>query len=82
MTKFDLRWEDCVKGMSRLIDESVDVVVTSPPYNLGISYGKYSDRQNSQYRRRSIEPDAAPRDRDDVARVFRTAKPFLLLTLF
>ena len=32
--------------MSRLADESVDLVVTSPPYNLGISYGKYSDRQD------------------------------------
>ena len=32
--------------MSRLAGESVDLVVTSPPYNLGISYGKYSDRQD------------------------------------
>ena len=32
--------------MSRLADESVDLVMTSPPYNLGISYGKYSDRQD------------------------------------
>src|SRR2546421_10783179 len=32
--------------MSRLGDESVDLVVTSPPYNLGITYGKYSDRQD------------------------------------
>ena len=46
MTKFDLRQQDCVKGMSRLADESVDLVVTSPPYNLGVSYGKYSDRQD------------------------------------
>ena len=46
MTKFDLRRQDCIKGMSRLPDESVDLVVTSPPYNLGISYGKYSDRQD------------------------------------
>jgi len=46
MTKFDLRGEDCTMGMSRLKDESVDLVVTSPPYNLGISYGKYSDRQD------------------------------------
>ena len=45
VTKFDLRKQDCVKGMSRLADESVDLVVTSPPYNLGISYSKYSDRQ-------------------------------------
>ena len=34
--------------MSPLADESVDVVVTSPPYNLGITYGKYSDRQDRQ----------------------------------
>lgn len=32
--------------MSRLANESVDLVVTSPPYNLGISYGKYSDWQD------------------------------------
>jgi site-specific DNA-methyltransferase (adenine-specific) len=37
-----------IKGMSRLGDESVDLVVTSPPYNLGIGYGKYSDRQDRQ----------------------------------
>ncbi len=46
VTKFDLRRQDCITGMSRLADESVDLVVTSPPYNLGISYGKYSDRQD------------------------------------
>ena len=46
VTKFDLRREDCITGMSRLAEESVDLVVTSPPYNLGISYGKYSDRQD------------------------------------
>ena len=34
--------------MSRLADESVDLVVTSPPYNLGICYGKYSDTQDRQ----------------------------------
>src|SRR6266404_5258987 len=44
--KFDLRREDCITGMSRLAEGSVDLVVTSPPYNLGISYGKYSDRQD------------------------------------
>jgi site-specific DNA-methyltransferase (adenine-specific) len=48
MTKFVLRGEDCIKGISRLRDKSVDVVVTSPPYNLGISYRKYSDWQDRQ----------------------------------
>jgi site-specific DNA-methyltransferase (adenine-specific) len=46
MTKFDLRRQDCVKGVSRLAEETVDLVVTSPPYNLGINYSKYSDRQD------------------------------------
>jgi site-specific DNA-methyltransferase (adenine-specific) len=48
MAQFDLRQQDCIKGMSRLKYESVDLVVTSPPYNLGISYGKYSDCQGRQ----------------------------------
>ncbi len=35
---------DCVAGMRELLDpESVDVVVTSPPYNLGIAYRSYDD---------------------------------------
>ena len=35
---------DCVTGMHELVDpESVDVVVTSPPYNLGIAYRSYDD---------------------------------------
>jgi site-specific DNA-methyltransferase (adenine-specific) len=45
VTESDLRRQDCIAGMSRLGDESVDLVVTSPPYNLGIIYGKYSDGQ-------------------------------------
>src|SRR6266704_2126765 len=48
VTRFELRHEDCIEGMARLGDESVDLVVTSPPYNLGIAYRKYSDRQDRQ----------------------------------
>ncbi len=48
MTKFDLRGEDCIKGMARLTNETVDLVVTSPPYNLGIDYRQYADRQDRQ----------------------------------
>ena len=44
----DLRLQDCVVGMSALADASVDVTVTSPPYNLGLNYGKYSDRADRQ----------------------------------
>jgi site-specific DNA-methyltransferase (adenine-specific) len=36
--------EDCLVGMrAHLAPGSVDVVVTSPPYNLGIKYGQYQD---------------------------------------
>ncbi len=42
-TQFDLQLRDCVEGMRDLPEESVDLVVTSPPYNLGIDYGKYKD---------------------------------------
>lgn len=31
--------------MSQLEEASIDLIVTSPPYNLGIAYGKYSDAQ-------------------------------------
>jgi site-specific DNA-methyltransferase (adenine-specific) len=48
MTQFDLRQQDCIEGMLRLRNESVDLVVTSPPYNLGIGYRQYADRQDRQ----------------------------------
>jgi site-specific DNA-methyltransferase (adenine-specific) len=48
VTKFNLRLEDCVRGMTELPASTIDLVVTSPPYNLGIRYGKYSDRGNRQ----------------------------------
>jgi site-specific DNA-methyltransferase (adenine-specific) len=48
MTRFELHRADCVRGMARLPEASIDLVVTSPPYNLGVRYGKYSDRQDRQ----------------------------------
>jgi site-specific DNA-methyltransferase (adenine-specific) len=36
--------KDCLIGMKENLQEaSVDVVVTSPPYNIGVRYGSYSD---------------------------------------
>ena len=40
---FDLYHGDCIAGMQAMEPESVDVVVTSPPYNLGIRYSKFED---------------------------------------
>ena len=45
-TEFILKVEDCVKGMRQLPPESIDLVVTSPPYNLGIKYRNYQDDRN------------------------------------
>lgn len=34
---------DCLDVMERIPDGSVDITITSPPYNLGIDYGSYKD---------------------------------------
>ena len=39
---------DCLRVMERLAAESVDVVVTSPPYNIGLAYRSYGDRRAEQ----------------------------------
>ena len=37
---------DCLRVLGGLAGDSVDVVVTSPPYNLGLKYGTYHDRRD------------------------------------
>lgn len=34
---------DCVVGLKQLADNSIDLIVTSPPYNLGIDYDSCND---------------------------------------
>jgi site-specific DNA-methyltransferase (adenine-specific) len=47
---------DCLSVMRELPAESVDVVVTSPPYNLGIDYGFYRDTApREEYLRWTVE---------------------------
>ncbi len=41
----DLVQKDCIVGMKELDAESIDICVTSPPYNLNIQYGEYNDNQ-------------------------------------
>jgi site-specific DNA-methyltransferase (adenine-specific) len=36
---------DCLDVLPGIDEESVDVVITSPPYNLGLTYGGYDDRR-------------------------------------
>jgi site-specific DNA-methyltransferase (adenine-specific) len=45
-TEFLLVQEDCIAGMQQLPAQSVDVVVTSPPYNIGARYHSYQDHRS------------------------------------
>lgn len=37
---------DCMVGMQQINDKSIDIVVTSPPYNVGLDYGGYDDNKD------------------------------------
>ena len=39
---------DCVKVMASLPESCVDLVVTSPPYNVGIDYDSYDDKKSME----------------------------------
>jgi len=42
-TEIQLVHSDCIDGMNAMPEKSVDVCVTSPPYNLGVRYSRYDD---------------------------------------
>lgn len=46
--KVELHQQDCIEGMQSLPRESVDVIVTSPPYNIGKKYGTHVDKMSPQ----------------------------------
>ena len=35
--------KDCIQWMNDQNESSIDCIITSPPYNLDIKYGKYQD---------------------------------------
>ena len=35
--------QDCLQGMKKLEGNAIDVIVTSPPYNIGVSYNSHDD---------------------------------------
>jgi len=73
VTELELRWEDCIKGMAKLPSEHVDLVVTSPPYNLGVRYRKYSDKQDRQSYLKWCQTWAA-----EIRRILRSTGSFFL----
>ena len=46
MEKNKIHVIDCVAGMKLIDSESIDICVTSPPYNMGTIYNKYNDKNN------------------------------------
>lgn len=38
--------EDCITGMKKIKDNSVDIIICDPPYNIGKDFGNNSDKQN------------------------------------
>ncbi len=59
--------------MAEVPNEEIDLVVTSPPYNLGIRYGKFSDTQDRQSYLRWCTEWAA-----EVRRVLKPSGSFFL----
>ena len=39
---------DCLKAFPQILDDSIDLIVTSSPYNVGIDYGVYKDNLSFQ----------------------------------
>lgn len=37
--------EDCINGMKKIKDDSVDIIICDPPYNIGKDFGNNSDKQ-------------------------------------
>ena len=37
---------DCVEGMKEIEDNSVDIIICDPPYNIGKDFGNNSDKQS------------------------------------
>ena len=38
--------DDCLKVLLTLPNKSVDLIITSPPYNIGMNYNNYKDNRN------------------------------------
>lgn len=38
--------EDCIEGMKKLEDKTIDIIIADPPYNIGKEFGNDSDKQD------------------------------------
>ena len=40
--------EDCLEGMKQIPDNSIDLVLTDPPYNINLKYNTYKDKKSEK----------------------------------
>ena len=38
--------DDCLKVLPTIPENSINLIITSPPYNIGMNYNKYNDKRN------------------------------------
>lgn len=67
--------EDCLIGLKSLESESVDLIVTSPPYNIGKSYGNFPFRGYESYTDSLKDGDYRTFIREVLAECHRVLKP-------
>ena len=41
--------EDCIDFLNKLDDNSLDCIITSPPYNFGKDYNEYDDKVDFKF---------------------------------
>jgi site-specific DNA-methyltransferase (adenine-specific) len=41
----EIKLQDCLEGLKQISDKTIDICITSPPYNLNINYGSYRDNK-------------------------------------
>jgi len=46
----DLRLGDCLEIMKTIPDKSIDLVLTDPPYGIGLEYGIYKDTEENWFK--------------------------------
>lgn len=49
MSGIDIRNENCLSTMSSMGDKQVDLVLTDPPYGVGMGYDNYDDTEDEWY---------------------------------
>jgi len=45
---YQLHQQDCLAWMATQPDDSIDIIVSSPPYNIGLNYNTYGDKMTAQ----------------------------------